>query len=123
MFLTNNHDSPSIIIELPIKGHYPTLGLEAFTNDASRIIVDNMKTKTPAYRILRWRTTTRGATIKRLNETDLNDENHLKTLIEKCVKMKLKKVSIEMSPAEKIKTHVDSTSLQTSFDQMSIMAD
>ena len=53
---------------------------------------------------------------------DLVDENHLKTLIEKCAKMKLKKVSIDTSPVEKINTHIDSTSPQMSFDQMSIIA-
>ena len=53
----------------------------------------------------------------------MNDENHLKKLIDKCVKMKLKKASLEISPVEKINTYVDSTSPQTSFDQMPIMAD
>ena len=36
--------------------------------------------------------------------------------------MKLNKLSIEISPVEKINTHVDSTSPPMSFDQMSIMA-
>ena len=57
-----------------------------------------------------------------MNGTDLIDENHLKTLIEKCATMKLKKVSTDTSPVEKINTRIDSTSPQTSFDQMPIMA-
>ena len=87
--LTNNHDIPSIMINLLIKGHHTTLGLEASTNDTNRLIICNMKVGTPSYIIPMWRTTARGATIKRLNGTDLVDENHLKTLIEKYPKMKL----------------------------------
>ena len=40
---TNDYDSHAIIIEIPTKGHYPTLGLEVSTNNTSRIITENMK--------------------------------------------------------------------------------
>ena len=40
---TNDYDSHAIIIEIPTKGHYPTLCLEVSTNNTIRIITDNMK--------------------------------------------------------------------------------
>ena len=73
------------MITLPIKGHHPTLGLEMSTNETNRLVTDNIKEGAPPYRIRRLRTTIRGATIKRLNGTDLIDETHLKIIIENAL--------------------------------------
>ena len=122
LHLTNAHDSPSCHVAMPIKGNHLFLGMQTSPNNSNRIIIDNVAKKTPACRLLRWRTTIRGATILKINGTKIDNETHFRKVLNKCILVKLKTISLEKHPFEKINTHIDSTSPQILFDHMSIMA-
>ena len=48
LHLTDTHDSPSFKIKIPIKGHHPTLGLDASTTGTGRKVIDAMSSRIPA---------------------------------------------------------------------------
>ena len=122
MYLTNTHDIPSCHIVMPIKGQHVTLGLKTSTNDANRMIIDNMNKGTSACMLPRWRTTIRGTTILKTNGTNIDNETNFRILLNKCILVKFKTTSLETSPLEKTNTHIDSTSPQISFDRMCIVS-
>ena len=77
---------------------------------------------TPTCRLPRRRTTIRGATILKINSTNIDNETNFIMLLNKCILTKLKTTSLEISLLEKINNHIDSTSPKISFDKMSIMS-
>ena len=81
-----------------------------------------MSPRTPANRILRWKSTLRGATILTVDKIIVKSKDHFKLLIKDLSSGGHKNVTIIVSPVEKVNVHVDSTISQVSFDQKSIMA-
>jgi len=122
LFLTPHVHAPATLINLPIKGTDPTLGLETSLSDTGVLTLDNMKAGTPGNRIPRWRSKLRGASLLSINDIALKDKDHLATLINKCRSLQHKSLRLALSPVEKINSNVDKTFPQITFDQMAIMA-
>ena len=118
LYLTNQPNAPSFVKKLHVKGSHPTLCFETSLSDSNRLIIDNMNPHAPENRMPRLRTKFSGATILSVNVIPLKNAEHLADVIYKFLYLKHKHVLVQVSPVDKINAHVDSTSPQTSFDQM-----
>ena len=91
-------------------------------SDTNRIIINDIKINTSAYRIPRWRTNLTGGHIVSINNIQIQDTSHFASIVSSLWKNKAKHTIISICPYEKINKHADSTVLQITFNQMSIMA-
>ena len=90
LYLTKPHTPRSSPYKLSLKGDHHNLGFIFSTSDTNRIIINDIKVNTSAYRIPYWRATLRGCHIVSINDIQIQDTSYFASVVSSLHKNKNK---------------------------------
>lgn len=119
--LTTAACSEKISHHIKLRGDRPTLGLKLAQADNGDIIVQDILPRTPAYRLPRWRTMLRGATLHSINNAKVKSTSDYKNFISTYRQLNHSTAHFTFIKCERVNEHADTTMPQLTFDQLSII--